>query len=73
MSVFLIVLEVLILIVVATLLLQCRNFMKALPKNEELGEKQEKYITDRLNWLRICLIVEAVLALLSLVLRFVTN
>ena len=58
-----------VLIVMVTLFLQIRSYIKKLPDDEVLDEKQKKYITIRLNILTACSCVEAVLLIAEVVLR----
>ena len=73
MDIALIVIQIIALIIIGVLLCQIWKFLnrKDIPDDEVLGEERAKYLTDRLNILRVCFIVEAAASILQLILRII--
>ena len=61
--------QVLVLIAAGVLLWQLFQFWKKIPEDEEIGKERARYMCRRLNWIAICIALQAVLQITSAVLR----
>ena len=61
--------QVLVLIAIGVLLWQIYRCWKKIPEGEEIGKERARYMCRRLNWIAICIALQAVLQITSAVLR----
>lgn len=61
--------KVVILLVMGVLLLQTWHKFKSIPDDDIIGEERAKYMGQRLTWVTICVGAEAVLQIVSSILR----
>ena len=61
--------QVLVLVAVGVLLWQLFQCWKKIPEGEEIGKERARYMRRRLNWIAICIALQAVLQITSAVLR----
>lgn len=71
----LIVLQIVILFIIGILLWQIWHFLNndSIPDDKPLGKERTKSLTNRLNALMVCFTVEAILAIVQAVLRFILS
>ena len=72
LSYILTALQIAALLISGIVLWQIWHFLhlKDIPDDEPLGEVRGKYLTTRLNILKVCLVLEAIFSIIQCILRF---